>query len=417
MQKIFEICHLTFACLPCLPQAGAGRDFEIWIWLFNEEVVEMKNKSSEMWVGIFVVVGIVLLILMTVKIEKFQIGKEVGYLLNIYFDSASGLDRNSPVRVAGVRVGNVEKIALEQGKAKVAFHLPSNVILYKDAKAYLKSEGFLGEKYVEIFPGTVGTPKVEPNGVVEQGAPPVDVEQFLSKVSTIRDDIKDITKPLGDVLKAVDTKKVEGVIDNFNKFSGQLTGLARDSKETVQKAKDAFSRMEEIGDRMKRGEGTLGKLITDETIYQDAKKTVETLKNVSEKIEQGEGTLGKIIKDDSLYQEAKKTVETLKNVSEKIEQGEGTLGKLIKDESLYQEVKETVQSAKETMGSAKEALQSIKGIAEKVEKGEGTLGKLVNDDALMKETEKTLKKIQKSAEGIQEQTPITVLGTIIGIFF
>jgi len=391
----------------------------------------MKNKSSEMWVGIFVVVGIVLLVLMTLKIEKFQIGKGVGYLLNIYFDSASGLDRNSPVRVAGVRVGNVEKIALEQGKAKVTFHLPSQVILYKDAKAYIKSEGFLGEKYIEVSPGTPGLPKLEPNGVVEQGAPPVDVEQFLSKVGAIRDDIKDITKPLGDVLKAVDAKKVEGVIDNFNKFSGQLTGIAKDSKETVQKAKDAFTRMEEIGDKVKKGEGTLGKLITDETIYQDAKKTIETakeaaesakktvdvLKNVSERVERGEGTLGKIIKDESLYQEAKKTMETLKNVSEKIDQGEGTLGKLIKDESLYQEVKETVQSAKETMQSANEALQSIKGIAEKVEKGEGTLGKLVNDDALAKETEKTLKKVQKAAEGIQEQTPVSVLGTIIGIFF
>jgi phospholipid/cholesterol/gamma-HCH transport system substrate-binding protein len=379
--------------------------------------LKMKNKSSEMWVGIFVVIGIVLLVLMTLRIEKFQIGKEVGYLLNIYFDSASGLDRNSPVRVAGVRVGNVEKIALEQGKAKVTFHIPSQVILYKDAKAYIKSEGFLGEKYIEVSPGTPGFPKLEPNGVVEQGAPPVDVEQFLSKVGAIGEDIKGITKPMGDVLKAVDAKKVEGMIDNFNKFSGQLTGIAKDSKETVQKAKDAFTRMEDIGDKVKKGEGTLGKLIADETIYQDAKKTVETLKNVSERIERGEGALGKIINDDSLYQEAKKTVETLKNVSVKIEQGEGTLGKLIKDESLYQEVKETVQSAKETMGSAKEALQSIKEIAEKVEKGEGTLGKLVNDDALMKETEKTLKKVQKAAEGIQEQTPITVLGTIIGIFF
>lgn len=343
----------------------------------------MKNKSSEMWVGIFVVIGIILLVLMTLKIEKFQIGKEVGYLLNVYFDSASGLDRNSPVRVAGVRVGDVEKIALEQGKAKVTFHLPSNVILYKDAKAYIKSEGFLGEKYIEVSPGTPGFPKLEPNGVVEQGAPPVDVEQFLSKVGAITDDIKDIAKPLGDVLKAVDAKKVGGMIDNFNRFSGQLTGIANDSKETIQRAKEAFSRMEDIGDKVKKGEGTLGKLIADETIYQDAKKTIETLKNVSEKIEQGEGTLGK----------------------------------LIKDESLYQEVKETVHSAKETMQSANEALQSVKGIAEKVEKGEGTLGKLVNDDALMKETEKTLKKVQKAAEGIQEQTPITVLGTIIGIFF
>jgi phospholipid/cholesterol/gamma-HCH transport system substrate-binding protein len=379
--------------------------------------LKMKRKSSEILVGIFVVIGIVLLVLMTMKIEKFQIGKEAGYLLNIYFDSAPGLDRNSLVRVAGVRVGNVEKIGLEQGKAKVTFRLPSDVVLYKDAKAYIKSEGFLGEKYVEITPGTVGAPRLEPNGLVEQGEPPLDMEQVLSKVGTIKDDIKDITKPLGDVLKAVDAKKVEGMINNFNRFSGQLTGIANDSKETIQRAKEAFSRIEDIGDKVKKGEGTLGKLIADDAIYQDAKKTVETLKNVSEKIERGEGTLGKLINDDSLYKEAKETVETLKNVSEKIEQGEGTLGKLINDESLYQEVKETVHSAKETMQSANEALQSVKGIAEKVEKGEGTLGKLVNDDTLMKETEKTLKKIQKTAEGVQEQTPITVLGTIIGIFF
>jgi phospholipid/cholesterol/gamma-HCH transport system substrate-binding protein len=391
----------------------------------------MKRKNSEMWVGIFVVIGIVLLVLMTVKIEKFQIGKKAGYLFNVYFDSAAGLDRNSPVRVVGVRAGNVERIVLEKGKAKVTFHLPSEIVLYKDAKAFVKSEGFMGEKYIEVSPGTEGLPKLEANSLVEQGAPPVDVEQALSKVGAIEDDIKSVTRPLEDVLKTVDAKKVDGMIDNFNKFSGQLTSIAKDSKETIQKARDAFARMEEIGDKVKKGEGTLGKLIADEAIYQDAKKTIETakeatesakktadaLKSVSEKVERGEGTLGKIIQDETLYQDAKKIMETLKNVSEKIEQGEGTLGKLIKDESLYQEVKETVQSAKETMGSAKDALQSVKGIAEEVEKGEGTLGKLVKDDKLMREAEKTLKKVQKAAEGIEEQTPISVLGVIFGIFF
>ena len=343
----------------------------------------MKRKSTEMWVGIFVVVGIILLILMTLKIEKFQVGKRFGYPLNIYFDSAAGLAQNSQVRVAGVRVGDVEKVGLENGKAKVTFRIPPHIILYKNAKAYLKSEGFLGEKYVEITPGTPGNPKVEPNGVIEQGAPPADLEEFLSSVQSIGEDIKGVVKPLGDVLKSVDPKKVEGIITNIDKFSGQLTGLAKDSKETIEKAKNAFSRIEDIGEKVKKGEGTLGKLISDEGIYQDAKKTIETAKEAVEKV--------------------KGTADTLKNVSEKIERGEGTLGKLIQDESLYREAKET--------------LQSVKGIAEKVEKGEGTLGKLINDDSLMKETEKTMKKVQKAAEGIQEQTPITVLGTIIGLFF
>jgi phospholipid/cholesterol/gamma-HCH transport system substrate-binding protein len=313
---------------------------------------------------------------MTLKIEKFQIGKEAGYLLHIYFDTVAGLTKNAPVRVAGVPVGIVEKVGLDQGKGKVTFHLPYNITVYKDAKAYLKSEGFLGEKYIEITPGTPGSPKMEPGGVVDQGSPPTDVEQFLSSMSTIGDDLKGIIKPLGEVLKSIEPKKVEQIVNNVDKFSSHLTSLAKDSKETIERAKGAFSAMEDIGEKVKKGEGTLGKLITDEAVYQDAKKTIETMKE---------------------------TAETLKHVSEKIEKGEGTLGKLIQDDSLYKEAKET--------------LQSIKGIAEKVDKGEGTLGKLVTDDTLIKETEKTLKKVQKAAEGIQEQTPITVLSTILSIFF
>jgi phospholipid/cholesterol/gamma-HCH transport system substrate-binding protein len=357
----------------------------------------MKKKSTEVWVGIFVVIGIFLLVLMTLKIERFQVGKRIGYPLHIYFDTAAGLEQNSQVRVAGVRVGEVEKVILEKGKAKVTFRIPPEVTLYKDAKAYLKSEGFLGEKYVEINPGTPTQPKVESGGVIEQGSPAMDVEQFLTKVSDVGEDIKEMIKPVGELIKTIDPKKMERIVHNLDNFSGQLGSLANDSRETIQKAKGAFSSLEDIGEKVKKGEGTLGKLISDEAIYQDAKKTIETAKEAVEKV--------------------KGTAEALKNASEKIERGEGTLGKLIQDESLYQEIEGTVKSAKETMDSANKALQSVQQIAEKVEKGEGTLGKLINDDSLVKETEKTMKKVQKAAEGIQEQTPITVLGTIIGLFF
>jgi phospholipid/cholesterol/gamma-HCH transport system substrate-binding protein len=217
---------------------------------------------------------------------------------------------------------------------------------------------------------------MEPGGVVDQGSPPADMEQVLTNMGAVREDLKEVIKPLEEVLKAINPKKVEEIVNNVDKFSGQLTSLAKDSKETIERAKGAFSNMEDIGEKVKKGEGTLGKLITDETIYRDAKEVVEKVRE---------------------------SAETLKHVSEKIEKGEGTLGKLIQDESLYNEAKET--------------LQSIKGIAEKVEKGEGTIGKLVNDDNLIKEVEKTMKKVQKAAEGIQEQTPITVLSTILSIFF
>ena len=117
----------------------------------------MKKKNPEVLVGIFVVIGILLFGWMTIKIEKIQI-KERGVLFNSYFDSATGLDRSSPVRVAGIQVGNVEGLALEEGKAKITFHIPRNIALYKDAKAFIRSEGFLGEKYVRSFPERPGSP-------------------------------------------------------------------------------------------------------------------------------------------------------------------------------------------------------------------------------------------------------------------
>ncbi|MFA4910908.1 MAG: mammalian cell entry protein, partial [Desulfobacteria bacterium] len=83
-----------------------------------------------------------------------------------------------------------------------------------------------------------------------------------------------------------------------------------------------------------------------------------------------------------------------------IDDGEGTLGKLVTDKTLYDQ--------------SKDAMTSLNNIAKKIEKGEGTLGKLVTDETLYTETKKAIKKVNKAAEGLQEQTPVTVLGTVLG---
>ena len=75
----------------------------------------------------------------------------------------------------------------------------------------------------------------------------------------------------------------------------------------------------------------------------------------------------------------------------------------MKDDTLYTDMKETAKNVKE--------------LTDGINRGEGTLGKLAKDDTLANEAEKTLKKVQKAAEGLQEMTPITVLGTVFSIFF
>ena len=322
----------------------------------------MQKMMTETKVGIFVTLGFIVLAVMTVTVGKFHLGKEAGYKVYVLFDSAAGVVQNSPVRIAGVHVGKVERISLERGRAKVALRIPPDVQIHEDAKAYLRSEGLLGERYVEIFPGSEEKPRLKEEGLIQQGAPPASIELVLSRLSGIGEDFKGVLKPLGQLLKGIDPEKVGQMVSNFEIFSRDLPHLAADARETL-------GNFREISAKVQRGEGTLGKLISDDEAYEDARKTLVALRDVAEKVQRGEGTLGKLINDDKAYEDARATLANLRHLSEKLEKGEGVLGKLITDDELGQEV------------------------------------------------EKTIKKVKKAAEGVQEQSPITALGILLGLIF
>ena len=269
----------------------------------------MKKMGTETKVGIFVLLGIIVLAFMTVTVGKFHLGKEAGYRVYVLFDSAAGVVRNSPVRIAGVHVGTVEKISLERGKAKVALRIPPDVQLYEDAKGYLRSEGLLGERYVDIFPGSEEKPRLREEGLIQQGAPPASIEQVLSRLSGIGEDFEGVLKPLGQLLKGIDPEKVGHLVSNFEIFSRDLPHLAADARETLGNFRD-------ISAKVQRGEGTLGKLINDDEAYEDARATLANLRRLSEKLESGEGLLGKLIMDDQLGHEVEKTVRKVQEAAE-----------------------------------------------------------------------------------------------------
>jgi len=87
----------------------------------------------------------------------------------------------------------------------------------------------------------------------------------------------------------------------------------------------------------------------------------------------------------------------------KVESGEGTLGKFLTDESLYADARETMASFRRVMA--------------KVEGGQGSLGKLMEDESLYQEATKTMKKVQRASERVEETTPVTALGVVLGLFF
>src|SRR5574340_760419 len=118
----------------------------------------MSSVSSDAKVGLFVLAGLIILGYMSFQVGKQTFGWKRGYPVDVVFDSAAGLLRDAPVQIAGIEVGRVESIALKDGKALVRLRVGANVKLEKDVIASIKTQGILGDKYIEIYPGTAGSP-------------------------------------------------------------------------------------------------------------------------------------------------------------------------------------------------------------------------------------------------------------------
>ena len=107
-----------------------------------------------MLVGILVLIGIILLFYMSFRIGKFGAFGQQGYEIAVSINNANGLDPRSPVQIAGVEVGRIKTIKLDGYKAIVTLLIKKGIKIPADSKAAVKTQGTLGDKYVEIIPGT-----------------------------------------------------------------------------------------------------------------------------------------------------------------------------------------------------------------------------------------------------------------------
>jgi phospholipid/cholesterol/gamma-HCH transport system substrate-binding protein len=148
--------------------------------------------------------------------------------------------------------------------------------------------------------------------------------------------------------------------------------------------------MQTLSSQIAEGKGTVGKLIADETLYSSAVNAVTNLNHTAQDIQ-------------TLVADAKTAVNQTKDMINNVNAGKGTLGMLTKDEALYRETTTA-------MGNLREILQ-------KINQGQGSVGKLVNDESFYKNLRLSLQKVEKATEGLEDQGPLTVLGTIVGKLF
>lgn len=142
----------------------------------------MKRSSVETAVGVFVVVGFVCFAFIAIKLGNLEIMKTDNYSLTARFDTVSGLRLGAPVEVAGVRVGTVDTIRLDEKKfeAVLGLKIEPYVKLPKDTIASVRTAGILGDKFIKLTPGAE-TESLPDGGVIVDTESALSLEELISK--------------------------------------------------------------------------------------------------------------------------------------------------------------------------------------------------------------------------------------------
>jgi phospholipid/cholesterol/gamma-HCH transport system substrate-binding protein len=140
----------------------------------------MRKFDIELAVGVFLLVGIICLGYLSIRLGKMEVFGSRGYDIQAVFINSGGLKNGSDIVIAGVGVGRVKTITLENYQAQVVMNLPWDVKVQEDAIALIRTKGLIGEKYIEITPG--GSDKlIPPGGKIRDTQPAVDLEELISK--------------------------------------------------------------------------------------------------------------------------------------------------------------------------------------------------------------------------------------------
>lgn len=313
-------------------------------------------------VGLFFVLGVVMIL---VIIEMFGTATfRRGYFLHAYFQNAREIKVGSPVKMGGVPIGKVTSISLaqpgERGRVKMDLKINLGVEIPTDSVASIQLSSIFGENFVDISFGSSST--VHLSHTTIQTRERTDINAMLDKMDEVATDLRGLTKQLSENPLAPLTDFFQ---DNKDRFSSLLTNT------------------EEISNKVNRGEGTLGRLVNDPSLFDEAKKTLEDFGKTTDDLQQ----IG----------------DNLKAITGDIREGKGTIGKFFTEEELYE--------------SLNDGAKHLKEILRKINEGEGSIGELVNDPSLVRNAKVSLQKLNKATDVLEDQGPLTVISILAGALF
>ncbi|HUP59275.1 MAG TPA: MlaD family protein [Thermoanaerobaculia bacterium] len=303
--------------------------------------------SSAAKVGIVMLIALAVLGYFVLKIEDLSLSRSRGTrTVEAVFDDVAGLDDESAVRIAGVRKGHVTDIkVLPEGRAKVTMKVDDDVPLHADAVARVANLGLLGEKYIELEPGSAKAPVLTEKLVTVRGAAPATFDEITDQVSSIAEDVKAITTSLRAVVAGPDgQQRMIDIVDNVQLITEDVRALIAANRSNVEAtlantreitahlrreiprlADSIESVANQLGGTADENRAEVREIVTNlKGLSTDLRVTAENLNELTGQVRIGEGTVGKLFSSDEAHE---KLTSALSAVESGVTELKNTLGR------------------------------------------------------------------------------------------
>jgi phospholipid/cholesterol/gamma-HCH transport system substrate-binding protein len=334
----------------------------------------MNNTQQTARVGLFFLLGIALVWVAFETLSGSELFKHKGYSLVASFDNLEELKAGDEVRMAGVKIGTIDKTRLDLGgrRAQAILLIDRDIKIANDATASIVMAGLLGGNYIGVEIGSPNAPALEDGAEIKTKVTP-DINAIMTELGGIG---TKLDGALGSIAGMMNGDGKGGVGGLFQK----LDKLVTDNSEKVG---TTLTNVREISDKINRGQGTLGKLINDSTLHDQLLAAVGDIKTTAN--------------------EARGFMDNANSIVAQVKSGQGPLGVLLYDQQTATDIKTSVAN--------------IRGVSDKLARGEGTLGKLINDDSLYTTAKGTLNKVDRTLDGLNDSGPITAVGILANSLF
>lgn len=264
-------------------------------------------RAAEFKVGLLVIIVGSLIAVMSMRVsdDPSYLGrsKKAWFLL----PNAGGLVKNSAVRSAGIPVGVIKDIRLQDGQARIDITVKSEVPLTTSAAIEIKAQGILGDSHVEVYPGSPTDAPLPDDAQIMNIKAGGSMENLMAQVGEVAASLKVVAKNLeeattedgtrkhilGRIVKNVETitqdlaqvtsenkDKIGDIVDEVHDITSSLREVMADNsdtglKKTWSRLAATMKNLDEITGKINRGEGTIGKLISDETTAEKVESAID----------------------------------------------------------------------------------------------------------------------------------------------